>query len=204
MIYIIKIEMGKIMRNTNAYALLCLLSRKPMNGYLMKQWVDNVLRHFWKTSYGQIYPTMNKFLEEGLVTVEKRENERGPSSKYYKITQKGLDELKEWMMEDSYDFNYNDESLLKFYFSSMLPLDTVIKKAQKTVEFHEEILEGYNTDESEMNKVGDPTREQLMTYLSVKKGIYLNEARAKWAQDCIKTLNWFKEKEQKKEEENEN
>lgn len=192
------------MINTNAYALLCLLSIKPMSGYTMKQRVDSTLRHFWKTSYGQIYPTLNKFLKEGLVTVERKENDKGPSSKFYKITEKGMDTLMEWLMEDTYDFNYRDESLLKFYFSSLLPIETVIEKAHKALDYQEKILDGYNNHSNEISKVKDPTRQQLMTYLSVKKGIYLNEARAKWTKDCITTLNWFKEKEKKKEEENAN
>ncbi len=61
----------------------------------MKCFVDEALAHFWKTSYGQIYPTMTKFVNDKLVTMEKVEKEKGPSSKVYKITQKGMDEFKE-------------------------------------------------------------------------------------------------------------
>lgn len=189
------------MRSTNAYAMLCLLSIKPMNGYLMKQWVDNVLSHFWKTSYGQIYPTMEKFLAEGLVEVERRESETAPPSKYYHITDKGQAELKEWLLEDTLDFNYRDETLLKFYFSSLLPIDTVIDKFERSLEFQQEQLDRYKKDKVRMaEEVSDPTRQQQLTYLSTKKGIYLNEARLKWMQDCIEELKWFKEKERKKEE----
>ncbi len=186
------------MRNTNAYALLCLLSIEPMNGYTMKQWVDNLLRHFWKTSYGQIYPTMNQFLSEGLVTVESRESENAPASKYYHITEKGLYELKEWLAEDTLDFNYRDESLLKFYFSTLLPLDDVIEKAERAAEFQQEILDRYEKDKKIL-EVSNPTRKQLMVSISNQKGIYLNEARLKWAQYCVKELKKFKENENAKE-----
>ena len=74
------------MISTNGYALLCLLSIEPMNGYLMKQWVDKMLSHYWKTSYGQIYPTMKAFIRDQLVTVEDMQNENGQHSKYYHIT----------------------------------------------------------------------------------------------------------------------
>ncbi len=187
------------MRSTNAYALLCLLSIKPMNGYIMKQWVDNVLRHFWKTSYGQIYPTMDQFLSEGLVTVENRESENGPASKYYHITEKGLSELKKWLTEDTLDFNYRDETLLKFYFSTLLPLDAVIEKSERAAEFQQEILDKYLSDK-EILEVPNPTLEQLMVSISNQKGIYLNEARLKWAQYCVKTLKEFKETQKIKKE----
>jgi PadR family transcriptional regulator AphA len=188
------------MRSTNAYALLCLLSIQPMNGYTMKQWVDNLLSHFWKTSYGQIYPTMEKFLDEGLVDVEKRESQTAPSSKYYHITDKGLNELKGWLMEDTLDFNQRDESLLKFYFSNLLPLDTVLEKFERSLTAQQELLDKYNCDSQRMvGEVPDPTIEQMMEYLSTKKGIYLNEARIKWMNDCIEDLKWFREKENKKQ-----
>ncbi len=158
------------MRNTNAYALLCLLSIEPMNGYTMKKWVDKVLTHFWKTRYSQIYPTMDKFLAEGLVEVENRESQTAPSSKYYHITDKGLAELKEWLIEDTLDFNYRDESLLKFYFSSLLPLDDVIEKYERSLEFQQEVLDRYENDGKRMvEEVPDPTRQQHLTYLSTKK-----------------------------------
>ena len=187
------------MRSTNAYALLCLLSLQPMNGYIMKQWVDNLLKHFWKTSYGQIYPTMEQFLTEGLVTVEERESESGPASKYYHITEKGLKELKGWLAEDTLDFNYRDESLMKFYFSTLLPLDTVIEKAERAAEFQYGLLEKYTNDKKILD-VKDPTRQQLMVTICNQKGIFLNEARLKWAQYCAKTLKEFKENEEKKKE----
>lgn len=187
------------MRSTNAYALLCLLSIQPMNGYTMKQWVDNVLSHFWKTSYGQIYPTMEKFLSEGLVEVERRESQTAPPSKYYHITDKGQAELREWLTEDTLDFNSRDETLLKFYFSGLLPLDTVIEKLERSLEFQQAELDKYLSDSKCMvENEPDPTRQQHLMYLSTQKGIYLNEARIKWIKKCLDSMNWFKEKEAKK------
>lgn len=187
------------MRNTNAYALLCLLSCKPMSGYTMKQHVDQVLSHFWKTSYGQIYPTMRKFLEDDLVTVEEKLNDKGQICKYYSITDKGVEELKEWLAMDTPDFNYRDESLLKFFFSSILSFEDIMDKAHKALDYQNKIKENYIEQQKRMRKTtDDPTLDQMVNYLAVKKGIYLNEARAKWAQECIEMLNWFKEKENNK------
>ncbi len=183
------------MRNTTSYTLLCILSTQPMNGYMMKRWVDRILCHFWKISYGQLYPTLKKLQEEGLVEVENRTSPIAPPSKYYHITQKGLDELKQWLMEDTLDFNYRDESLMKFYFSALLPIDEVIDKAQRALEFQQQILDDYNKDKIRMEtERPKPTRRELMIYITTKKGIYLNEARLKWAQECIEILEDYKQK----------
>ncbi len=181
------------MISTNGYALLCLLSIEPMNGYLMKQWVDKLLSHYWKTSYGQIYPTMKAFIRDQLVTVEDMQNENGQRSKYYHITDKGLDALKAWLSEDASDFNQRDESLLKYKFSFLLPIDEVISKAERSLQQLEQVHERYCNDATRMQQRTNPNRDQLMTYLATKKGVYLHEARIQWTKECIETLKNFDE-----------
>ncbi len=178
------------MKSTNAYALLGLLSISPMTGYEMKKWVENALSHFWKTSYGQIYPTMSKFVDLGYVTVEKLENDKGPSSKLYTLTNDGEVALLDWLNEDVEDFNSKDEALLKFYFSSMLPIEKVVEMMEYSLEYNKSIMEKYSKNIQQMEEVKQPTRQELNTYLATKKGIYLNEARIKWQEECIKTLRW--------------
>lgn len=179
------------MKSTNAYALLGLLSLKPMTGYDMKKWVEAALSHFWKTSYGQIYPTLSKFVEDGLATVEKLETEKGPSSKLYSITEKGLDALKVWLSIEVEDFNNKDEKLLKFFFSDLLPIEEVIESAIRSLEYNQKIRDGYNNKVTRMEETKRPTRHQLNEYLATKKGVLLNEARVKWAEECISTLKWY-------------
>ena len=43
-----------------------LLSWKPMSGYDIKKLVDAGLSHFWNENYGQIYPTLESLVKEGL------------------------------------------------------------------------------------------------------------------------------------------
>lgn len=157
----------------------------------MKQWVDKLLVHYWKTSYGQIYPTMKKFMKDGLVTLENVQNDYGLHSKYYHITEKGLDVLKAWLLEDTLDFNQRDEALLKYKFSFLLPINDVVSKAERSLQHMESVLAGYSDDIVRMQKTADPTREQLMTYLATKKGVYLNEAHIKWTKECIQALKDF-------------
>ncbi len=188
------------MRNTNSFALLGLLSLKPMTGYTMKNWVDKSLSHFWKTSYGQIYPTMNKFIRDGLVTVETVENEKGQASKLYTITEKGSLELLQWLQLDNEDINVRDETLLKLFFSSVLPVNEIIARFERSNEVNKSFLESYQADYSSMaERVPDPTLNQMLQYLCVRKGVLLNDARMKWQEECIEQLQWFQKKELKKQ-----
>lgn len=59
--------------NQSQYALLGLLSMGPMSGYDMKQLSEWSVGHFWREGYGQIYPSLKRLTEVGLV---KRKTER--------------------------------------------------------------------------------------------------------------------------------
>lgn len=180
------------MRNSNAFALLGLLSIKPMTGYEMKKKVEQALSHFWKTSYGQIYPTLSKFVDDGLVTVEKVNTDKGPSSKVYTITVLGEQHLIEWLRVDVEDFNAKDEALLKFYFSDLLSIEEVIEKLERALDYNLGVKTDYENAIVEMKKTSKPSRQQLNVYLATQKGVCLNEARITWAKQCIDTLNWYK------------
>ncbi|MYF92724.1 MAG: PadR family transcriptional regulator, partial [Gemmatimonadetes bacterium] len=60
--------------NKSKYAIMGMLSIRPMSGYDMKKLIAQSISYFWNESFGQIYPTLKKLVEEGLATrqTEKR------------------------------------------------------------------------------------------------------------------------------------
>ncbi|PCK18754.1 hypothetical protein CEY02_18370 [Bacillus pumilus] len=55
--------------NDTTYAILGFLTADSKSGYEVKQLIDKSLHHFWKISYGQIYPALKFIVEEGLAEV---------------------------------------------------------------------------------------------------------------------------------------
>ncbi|WP_143522374.1 PadR family transcriptional regulator, partial [Pseudomonas sp. 2822-17] len=55
--------------NDTTYAILGILTTECKSGYAIKQLIDQSLYHFWKISYGQIYPTLKVIVQEGLAEV---------------------------------------------------------------------------------------------------------------------------------------
>jgi DNA-binding PadR family transcriptional regulator len=53
-----------------AYVILGILNLGPHSGYDIKQLADMSTRHFWATSYGQIYPELKRLSESGLIKSE--------------------------------------------------------------------------------------------------------------------------------------
>lgn len=77
------------------YAILGLLSFKPLTGYDIKKIIQDSPFMHWSGNNNQIYKSLVELLDEGLVTGEVRHQEGSPSKKIYTITKEGLDELKE-------------------------------------------------------------------------------------------------------------
>ncbi|MGI2328957.1 PadR family transcriptional regulator [Planococcus sp. YIM B11945] len=87
-------------------------------GYSMKQMIDGSLNHFWKISYGQIYPTLKLLAEQGFVTVEDLAQEGKPDKKEYQITLSGKQALKNWLEQPIVELPAEkNELLLKVFFS---------------------------------------------------------------------------------------
>ncbi len=80
------------------YAILGFLSWQPQTGYDLKQIFQNSTTMYWSGSNNQIYRTLVKLHEEGLVTRTIEDQESGPSRKIYTITEAGEAALKTWLL----------------------------------------------------------------------------------------------------------
>ena len=83
--------------NDTTYAILGILTTECKSGYAIKQFIDQSLNHFWKISYGQLYPTLKLLVQEELAEVHKSTNPGKPDKNEYYLTSKGRDVLKCWL-----------------------------------------------------------------------------------------------------------
>lgn len=64
-----------------------------------KVYVADILEQLAKTEFttqeGTLYPLLSKMRREGLVDYEWKESEAGPPRKYYELTAKGREQLRE-------------------------------------------------------------------------------------------------------------
>ena len=66
--------------SSGSEVLLGLLTIEPMSGYDLGQIIRTSVGHFWRESYGQIYPNLKSLAAEGLVTAktETAKGQAGP------------------------------------------------------------------------------------------------------------------------------
>lgn len=81
------------------YALLGILRYAPMSGYELEQFISISITHFWNAKLSQIYRTLKKMEEGGLVTSEMQEQDGARSKRVYTITQAGIDEFEAWQSQ---------------------------------------------------------------------------------------------------------
>jgi DNA-binding PadR family transcriptional regulator len=103
--------------------ILGLLVEQAMSGYDIKQYVETVLRTVTNASYGTLYPALHKLLDEGAVEMQEILQEDRPSKKVYRITDKGHQQLLDWLQQTPGEDQVRREFLLKLYFADSLDLD---------------------------------------------------------------------------------
>ena len=118
--------------NHTTYAILGLLTTDCRSGYAIKQMIDRSLNHFWKISYGQIYPTLKLIVEEGLATVSASSEDSKQGKNEYELTPKGKEVLKTWLEEPIEQIPVErNEILLKLFFGSHQSKEKTIEQLEE-------------------------------------------------------------------------
>jgi DNA-binding PadR family transcriptional regulator len=107
---------------SHRYLILGLLMENPMSGYDIKKRVNYALKAIANASYGTLYPTLHKLLDEGAVEVKEVEQVGRPAKKVYRITEQGQVELRDWLKQPPSADQIRREFLLKLYLAQDLPV----------------------------------------------------------------------------------
>jgi DNA-binding PadR family transcriptional regulator len=73
-----------------------------MHGYRIKEHIEKNFGHMWSINHGQIYQTLRKMEEDGLITLAEvsPSDNGGPLKKSYSITDEGRQQFAEWLASD--------------------------------------------------------------------------------------------------------
>jgi PadR family transcriptional regulator AphA len=110
--------------NQSHFALLGLLSLGEMSGYDLKQLSSWSVGHFWRESYGQIYPALKKMTSDGLIRRRTEKSAGRPDRHVYALTAAGRKELNRWLARPVIDEVPRNELLLKLFFAGNAALGT--------------------------------------------------------------------------------
>ena len=103
-------------------AILGFLSQHPRHGYELRAAFESLMggEQNWEVKPAQIYTTLSRLEENGMVVQTAVEQDGGPEKRIYAITEAGKFELDDWFNQPVQDDPQRDE----FYLKLMLSLST--------------------------------------------------------------------------------
>jgi PadR family transcriptional regulator AphA len=174
--------------NQSYYAILGILGFGPMSGYQIKMWVDQGVGGFWDVDYKQIYPTLKRFIDEGLATCQEEATGKR-KSKRYELTAKGHTVLRDWLRQPIADGKHSvNELMLKLFFGHHLPVEQNIEHIKR---FQEENLRVIEAMEGIRNCLADEEPKDASWHYRMaifNHGEKMRRANLAWCEQTIKYL----------------
>jgi PadR family transcriptional regulator AphA len=170
------------------WAILGVLTIKPSSGYDIKKYAEEVLGHFWKESYGNLYPVLKRMLEAGLVTSTTHRQPGKPDRIEYAITAQGEAAFQRWLAQPAEPEKIRSDLLLKLFFGRQLPPEVIRDHLERYQKQQQEIMHIFEAVERELDDLPpDPNLPYWM--LTLRRGLLLTEARLKWADESLAALS---------------
>jgi len=171
--------------NMTRYAILGLLASGCTSGYEMKHTIDTSLNHFWKISFGQVYPMLKTLTQEGLIVEETGE---GDDRKTLILTPDGEAELGRWVEEPTTELPVQrNELLLKLYFARHESKEMTIQKINQHAALLRERLETYQMIEQSILAYKE-AEDAMYWLLTLDYGKRKTQALLEWCEASVQTL----------------
>ncbi|HYX50515.1 MAG TPA: PadR family transcriptional regulator [Ktedonobacteraceae bacterium] len=180
--------------NKSKYALLGILSMCPGSGYDIKKFMEQSTSNFWSESYGQIYPILKQLVEEGFAISHTEKQEGKPERYVYTLTEKGLEELRQWLTEPIEQMVERNELLLKLFFGRQNSLANNIEHVKQFQKLQEQLLHKYLGIEAYLKANCADNTDMCYSLIAVRYGIHRCQALLTWCKETIDTLRELAEK----------
>jgi DNA-binding PadR family transcriptional regulator len=173
------------------YALLGFLNYQPYSGYDLKKIFDTSVRHFWPADQSQIYRTLARLTEQGLVEMEKVPQQDRPDRKVYHITEAGRAELLKFLAGPPPMGEPRSAPLIQVFFAGQLSDEEVLAKFEGLAAIMRAILNQYDQVPGMLGpfqeEITSP-REHFFWLLTLENGIRNMRANLEWAESVIERV----------------
>lgn len=170
------------------YAILGFLNYHPYTGYDLKKIFDNSVKHFWSADQSQIYRTLSRLTDQGMVSMEKVPQEDHPDRKVYHITDNGRESLRGWLVGPAPMEEPRSAALIQVFFAGMLSNDEILAKFEEYAEIMRAILAQYDAVPSMIGpfqkEISSP-RENFFWMLTLENGLVSMKTNLEWAESVI-------------------
>jgi DNA-binding PadR family transcriptional regulator len=173
-----------------AHTILATLGDESYSGYDLWKKFSQTSGYYWQASQQQIYRELGKLEKEGAIASEIIPQEGRPDKKLYRITEQGVEILKDWLLEPAEPMAIREELLVKLIAANLVPKSVILHQIQGRLQIHTKQLSKYK--EMEQEKFPDLTSlsyKQKCHYLTLRCGIRYESNWIAWCEEAIALLN---------------
>jgi len=168
------------------HAILGFVNEMPRSGYDLKKAFDGSVAHFWPANQGQIYRTLARLAEAGLVEVRVVEQDGKPNRKVYYITETGLAELRRWLSTPLPLTHWREAFLIQFFFADAITVEEIVALLEARSAAHRARLEFYRQAQRWMTD--SPPKgvwDRVLHPLILEGGVMMEEAWLAWLERAL-------------------
>ncbi len=174
--------------DTSRYAILGMLTIRPMSGYDIKRAIGESIAHFWDESYGRIYPTLERLAAEGFVVARTERHGGRPDRRVYALTPKGRNELRRWLALPAREQKPRSELLLKLFFGRQLPFADRVRHIERVRQTYLGALDSYRALENAVKNETDAEPDQPYWLITLRFGQHRSRAIVEWCDETLRSL----------------
>ncbi|MBU9711932.1 PadR family transcriptional regulator [Evansella tamaricis] len=179
--------------NHTTYAILGILTTECKSGYDIKQFMDQSLNHFWKISYGQIYPSLKLIVQDELAIVQSSSSEGKPDKNEYHLTSKGIEVLKNWLEQPIEQIPaQRNEILLKLFFSRYQSSKSTVSLLENYKQKLEDRYKTFITIEQSIRNFKDTGEDTMYWLFTLDYGKRTTKAAIEWCESSLEQLEMKK------------
>ena len=171
------------------HAILVLLEQDKASGYDLHKRFQQHMGFFWQASHQQIYLQLKKLWQTGLIEMEGHEQQGKPDRKVYHISDRGKQELIDWMQQLSKPMKINDSLLVKLYGGHLVDVDSLLADLNQQQQVYEKSLAVLLQIEQQYLALSEQDKQPYrLPYLTLRRGIYHVKGWLAWAEEARETI----------------
>ena len=129
------------------------LSIKPLSGYDIKKLFNMTAAYFWPADQAQIYRSLKKLVDDGLVELSEYSKGETVNKKVYAITDKGREALRDWIIDSNQsDFIVRSPYLMKMFFSGALTWEEQLGFIDAQIKLNNALIQKLKSNFNENNQ----------------------------------------------------
>ena len=171
-------------------AVLGFLSERAQSGYDLKtRCFRSPLRTFWTADQAQIYRTLERLRQEGLVTARRRRQTARPDRRVFELTGRGRETLAQRAGDTAPLPPLRDPFLIQLYFSSELPDEGLLDLLEaRRAQYQERLDEARSCSAELASDRALSTRGAVLKQTALDGAVAHYRSTIDWLDDCIQAV----------------